>query len=215
MDAPPPSRLDALRQAARRIERQRQREERRRATEARRASRDAVKREQARAANKTDARETWRPAYEMPGYEVSDLGRVLTPWGNVAQQRVRYGVLSVRWRHGGEKMPRYAAVGRLVLRSFGFERPLGAVCQHRDGDTLNCALSNLTWGGGGPRSPTPKYEQICTELGKGRTHRAIAAELGVDRATVLRHAKRAREEGRAVPPARAVVRTEMAARGAP
>lgn len=91
--------------------------------------------------------EEWRAIPGLEGrWEVSNLGRVRSP----PRKRTRGGLLTVRPNKRG-----YLAVGlghhkhevhRLVALAFIGPRPDGHEVRHVDGDPLNPAASNLTYG---------------------------------------------------------------------
>jgi hypothetical protein len=92
--------------------------------------------------------EKWRPVAGFPDYMVSDRGRVLSNVGS--KPRVLVGsmatngyrkVLLTRDRQSFNR-----SVHTLVAEAFHGPRPEGLVCRHLDGDRLNNASSNLTWG---------------------------------------------------------------------
>jgi hypothetical protein len=81
-------------------------------------------------------------------YEVGDDGSV---WSTRFGKRRRLkpypdgrGYLAVILRRGGRS--HMFRVHRLVLESFVGPRPDGRECRHLDGDRVNNALTNLTWG---------------------------------------------------------------------
>jgi len=115
----------------------------------------------------------------------------------------RYCVVSLRAGGGrGKVVCRY--VHRLVLEAFAGACPDGCQCLHRDGDTANNRFANLRWGtvrenaadrirhgthAAGARSPCAKLgraqvRRILVLRGAGFTHRQIADEMGIGRATV-------------------------------
>jgi hypothetical protein len=102
---------------------------------------------------------TWRQIPEFPTYEASDEGLIRgakprhdgvptvphgicpTPGGRRKSNRLSVKIYDVEGRR------RTRAVGRLVLRAFGFKPPndRGYEAAYRDGDTRNNALANLFW----------------------------------------------------------------------
>lgn len=89
--------------------------------------------------------ESWKPIAGVPGYEVSDLGRV-RHGARVLRTRVDpydgYRKISLRptSRHGKSKNFR---VHLLVARAFKGPTPRGYLVDHRDGDKGNAQLGNL------------------------------------------------------------------------
>lgn len=93
--------------------------------------------------------EQWRPIPGSPGYEVSDLGRVvsyrrtrpviLKPW--VTPKGYHFVRL---WSTALDSSP--LAVHRLVMRTFIGAPPEGLEVRHLDGNADNNALSNLAYG---------------------------------------------------------------------
>jgi hypothetical protein len=91
--------------------------------------------------------ERWRPVNNWEGiYEVSDAGRVrrCQPQRIMAGQVNTKGYRQVNMRHLGRR--RVQLVHRLVADAF-MGRPLTSSHQinHKDGDKLNNAASNLEW----------------------------------------------------------------------
>ena len=101
--------------------------------------------------------ERWEPAHNLPGYEVSTLGRVRTnpddpdapgPVARSEPRVLRQGVTGdghwyvCGYRHG---VPARIAVGPLVARTFIGPRPHGYYASHEDGDKSNNAASNLSY----------------------------------------------------------------------
>ncbi len=83
--------------------------------------------------------ENWREIAGSPGYEVSDLGRVRSPWGRTLtpQRNGRYGYLAVPLTRA-----RREYVHRLVAAAF-LGDTTGLDVDHIDGDTSNNNASNL------------------------------------------------------------------------
>lgn len=96
--------------------------------------------------------EIWRPIPGQSGYEVSDLGRVLThkPCRNLPTPRLMkvrldsHGYPIVGLTTG--RTTRKFKVHSLVLLAFVGPRPSGADARHLDGSRDNNRLSNLSWG---------------------------------------------------------------------
>ena len=93
--------------------------------------------------------EEWRSLPGFAGYEVSNLGRVLSRKGKapriLVQIRMPIGYLYVNMRDGdGYAAPRY--VHRLVLLAFCGRPQPEQQCRHLDGSRTNNRLSNLRWG---------------------------------------------------------------------
>lgn len=100
--------------------------------------------------------EQWRPVPGYPGYEVSDLGRVMSyrrSRPKVLRQGVHpKGYLRVglygesrdgaRYRYS----PNTLTVHQLVMQAFVGPCPDGMEIRHLDGDPTNNALSNLRYG---------------------------------------------------------------------
>jgi len=90
--------------------------------------------------------EVWLPVPEYDGlYEVSNLGRVRSArTGAVLAPSATSGYLHVSLCRNGEV--RTARVHRIVLTAFCGQEPFqGAHAAHNDGNSLNCALTNLRW----------------------------------------------------------------------
>lgn len=92
--------------------------------------------------------EQWRPVVGVPGYEVSDQGRVRS-WKRGRSSLMSptpdtRGRLQVCLQVGGRSISR--RIHRLVAEAFIGPRPEGApfVC-HNDGDHLNNAVTNLRY----------------------------------------------------------------------
>lgn len=93
--------------------------------------------------------EEWRPIPGFPGYEVSDLGRVVshlrkTPRLLIPSMSTNGYYRKVCLHRDGALFNR--SIHTLVLEAFRGPRGTADVCRHLDGDPLNNALSNLTWG---------------------------------------------------------------------
>lgn len=97
--------------------------------------------------------ERWLPVPGFPGYEVSDMGRVLSRQRYHGSDMPRlmstpldswgYPIVHLRTPEGGSRVMR---VHILVVRAFAGERPEGAEIRHLDGDCGNNALGNLCYG---------------------------------------------------------------------
>lgn len=98
--------------------------------------------------------EEWRTIPSSPNYQVSNLGRVRSFGRTIYDTRGRSyyrpgkaRALSVapngyvRFNDGRRTISVHCA----VLEAFVGPRPNGAHAAHRDGNKLNCALSNLRW----------------------------------------------------------------------
>jgi hypothetical protein len=91
--------------------------------------------------------ETWRTVPDAPAYRVSDLGRVYSTksWRG---QRGRF--ISPKPFANGYRYVSLDGLKRtihsLVLLAFEGPCPDDMEIRHLDGDKLNCALSNLTYG---------------------------------------------------------------------
>lgn len=111
--------------------------------------------------------EEWRPIPDWDGYEVSNLGRV------VSHRRGRPIVLKgytnpkgyrfVNLFDGQRSNPR--AVHRLVMLTFVGPRPDGLEIRHLDGDQLNNAVDNLAYG--------TRAENLADQIDHG-THPRVA-----------------------------------------
>ncbi len=100
--------------------------------------------------------ENWVPVLDFEGlYEVSDLGRVRSldrirpggmPWkGRMMSLKPRSdGYIPITLWKNGEQTVRL--VHRVVLDSFVGPRPPGLEVLHGDGNRVNNALDNLSWG---------------------------------------------------------------------
>jgi hypothetical protein len=113
------------------------------------------------------AAEEWRAIQGLPGYEVSDVGRVrsprkvLSPWTCNGYQQIAFSV-------GGVRHSNY--VHRLVLEAFVGPCPEGLETRHLDGDRTNNELANLVWG-------TPA-EQVADKIRHGSIERQRQKILG-------------------------------------
>lgn len=102
--------------------------------------------------------ERWLPIH-LPGYEVSDLGRVRSlarvvyqctgkaqpqPARDHRTRKGASGYLVVSIRYAG-KRKKYK-VHLLVARAFLGDAPTGEECRHKDGNRLNPKLTNLHYG---------------------------------------------------------------------
>ena len=90
--------------------------------------------------------EIWLPIPDYPDYDVSNLGRVRSRRSGteciLKPSKQKYHTVQL-YSTDGKK---YYSVHRLVLLAFVGERPDGSVIRHRDGNTSNNALTNLTYG---------------------------------------------------------------------
>lgn len=117
--------------------------------------------------------EEWRPVVDVPGYEVSSLGRVaswrrgsrrlLCPWDNAN------GYLYVSLGKGRKR-----AVHVLVAEAFHGPRLEGQVVRHLDGVSQNNAATNLALG-----SPS---ENSLDAVGHGTHHSASRTHCPRDHA---------------------------------
>ena len=88
--------------------------------------------------------EAWRPIPGVPGYSVSDEGRVRGP-RRTLKGSIDDGYVKVVLCPGlGVRLHR--RVHSLVLEAFVGPCPDGMMCRHRDGVRTNNNLSNLVWG---------------------------------------------------------------------
>lgn len=92
--------------------------------------------------------EEWRPVPGWPGYEVSDLGRVLS-----RRRRTPRLLRPSTTRHGYQRVSLSVVtrekgflVHQLVLSAFAGPCPKGKETRHLDGDPSNNRLSNLAYG---------------------------------------------------------------------
>ena len=88
--------------------------------------------------------EEWRPIPGFPGYQASNMGRILGPQG-VRKTRVGnrgYHILNV-WKRSKSRPIR---IHRMVLLAFVGPCPEGLETRHLDGNRDNNALSNLAYG---------------------------------------------------------------------
>ena len=98
------------------------------------------------------SREEWRPVLDFKGlYEVSNLGRVKS----LRTEKIIAGsrsTLSPHYRAVTLSYPapprdvKYKYVHIEVLQAFVCLRPEGLLALHKDGNVLNCELTNLYWG---------------------------------------------------------------------
>jgi hypothetical protein len=145
--------------------------------------------------------ERWRP---VPGYEglyaVSDLGNVRSfhagrgtgKRGGLLRPGLTAGRLCVALRRDGTSRTRL--VHHLVLEAFAGPRPPGLNALHGPGGPLDNRLANLRWGTqrenyAGERAPTAKLTEAAViecrrRYAAGETQRALAAEFGVNPATI-------------------------------
>lgn len=101
--------------------------------------------------------ERWEPAHNLPGYEVSTLGRVRTnpddpdAPGPVARREsrvlARYVTPDGMWQVSGYRDGRGVSISiaPLVARTFIGPRPSGYYTHHEDGDKSNNAVVNLSY----------------------------------------------------------------------
>ncbi len=130
--------------------------------------------------------EEWRAVEGFPGYEVSSLGR-LRSWLKLPNERLP--PTEPRVLKGGRDKDGYRRAvlcrpGRraslkihaLVLAAFCPPRPSeSSVARHLDGNPLNNAATNLTWG--------TQAENIADRDRHGTTRRKLSAE---DKAEIVR-----------------------------
>jgi hypothetical protein len=158
--------------------------------------------------------EEWRQVVGFEGsYSVSSLGRVrsearLRPYRGSARRQpervlrpgVRNGYPFVNLYRAGR--PTMVDVHRLVLLAFVGKPPKPDMeCAHGDGDTLNCAITNLRWAthrdnladcvahgtsNRGERHGMAKLtaSQVLAIRADRRSHSACAAEFGISRGNV-------------------------------
>lgn len=97
--------------------------------------------------------EEWRPIDLVPGYEISNQGRVrcLKPYAGHSGPRLRRAVLGNRGYlvvtlagPNGQRVTR--AIHSLVALAFIGPRPSGNDVRHLDGDRFNNTLANLAYG---------------------------------------------------------------------
>lgn len=152
--------------------------------------------------------ENWKRVAQASMYEVSDLGRVrrglrlLT--GGRSTCPMRYLRVSLRFDTGAKGT---AYIHHLVATAFISDRPEGLWALHKDGDVLNCAVSNLYWGtpaangsdrirhgrsGKGAKNPNVKLSpkavaELRTLYASGAyTQQALGLAYGVEQAHVSR-----------------------------
>lgn len=106
--------------------------------------------------------EVWRGCVGLPGYEVSDLGRVrsvdrvveqVNRGGKMCRRNLKGKNLKTKPIAGGYRILNISQGGvdchrlvhRLVLEAFVGPCPAGMECCHGDSDRSNNALSNLRW----------------------------------------------------------------------
>lgn len=93
--------------------------------------------------------EQWRHVPTMPGYLISDHGRVASFLGREIKQ-LRYSYTDDGYQRvrllGAAGEQRDISVHKLVLETFVGPRPEGMECRHLDGNKLNNRLENLCWG---------------------------------------------------------------------
>lgn len=91
--------------------------------------------------------EKWMPVPGTKGYEVSDLGRIMSFHGAEPQELVGYlqnGYRRIRVLINGAR--KSVAIHRLVALAFYGPCPEGLEVRHLDGNRLNNQLSNLSYG---------------------------------------------------------------------
>lgn len=96
-------------------------------------------------------RETWKDVVGYEGlYRVSDLGRI----ASLHRKSANSPILGAKPNKRGYPQATLTRAGRetlfqvhaLVLRAFRGPPTPGQECRHLDGNSTNCALSNLAWG---------------------------------------------------------------------
>lgn len=89
--------------------------------------------------------EEWRPIKSHLSYEVSNLGRVKSPWKSwphIMECRIK-GYVSVCLTQN--KKVKSFLVHRLVLEAFVGKCPDGCQANHKDGNKTNNRVKNLEW----------------------------------------------------------------------
>jgi hypothetical protein len=145
------------------------------------------------------AGEEWRPITAVPGYEISSIGRVRSPAGNLSLALSSGGYLFAVLPSGGKK--RSFAVNRLVCEAWHGPPPSEAhQAAHLDGDRINNDPQNLAWATPaendghkaghrtlllGEKNPQARLReedvrQIRAAIRGGETNAVIAARYGVD-----------------------------------
>lgn len=106
--------------------------------------------------------EVWKSVVDIPGYEVSSLGRVrsvdrvieqVNRGGAMCQRRLKGRLLKCKPIAGGYRIlnlsqqgtDNHRLVHRLVLEAFVGACPEGMECCHGDSNRAKNALSNLRW----------------------------------------------------------------------
>jgi hypothetical protein len=99
--------------------------------------------------------EEWKPIPDLPGYEVSNHGRIRSIAKTVSHRR--YGVMRIKARILQTSVHKsgYVVISikrktrrvhRLVLESFHGVCPANHECRHLDGIRTNNRIDNLMWG---------------------------------------------------------------------
>lgn len=115
-----------------------------------------------------------RPIADAPGYFITDRGDVIyTRWGRAIRKRPTrksdgYMGVNVVRADGTRKL---VFVHALVLAAFHEPRPNGLEARHLDGDQVNNAASNLTWG--------TRRENAADRLRHRGSHRTKLADADV------------------------------------
>ncbi len=111
-----------------------------------------------------------------PGYEVGDDGTVIgerlkRPLKPYPHEKTGRAMVALKdWRRRRKTF----ALARLVLDLFRGKRDRGWEPHHRDGDVMNCELSNLRW----KKKRTPKREAArCMVQGIIRRYKFTTEEL--------------------------------------
>lgn len=89
----------------------------------------------------------WRPIVHPrlgSGYEISTLGEVKSPNGNVLKPHWEGNVLWVSMKKASGTSTTSARLDKLVLWAFVSEEEL-MIPEHQDGNGENCRLDNLSW----------------------------------------------------------------------